>query len=170
MSFELLNTLDTSKVLPKGISKEFPQGTTLESLYQINNQSIWFLIWILKKNRFWLDLIKEVLETPFTVKREYRPNGQIHYLVIQKNNKNHGIQRDWYSNGYLFWEKHWKDGKPDGFERGWYENKQLGSEKHWKDGKEDGIQRIWNVVGKLHSEHHCKNSQIYEKFAFSKKK
>jgi len=58
---------------------QLPSGITLESLFQISDQSIWFLIWILKKNRFWPDLIKEVLEQHFMVERYYYwSSGQIH--------------------------------------------------------------------------------------------
>jgi len=65
------NTLqlpEFSKKLPE-FSKKLPGKFSLESLYQINDQSIWFLIWILKKERFWKDLTKEVLEEPFVMKR-----------------------------------------------------------------------------------------------------
>ena len=112
------------------ISKKLPKGITLASLYQINNQSVWFLILILKKNRFWPDLTREILEQPFAVKRAYRPNGRIHYLMTQKNNTIHGIYHKWYDNGHLGWEDHWKDGKLDGIQRGWYENGQLYREEH----------------------------------------
>jgi len=39
---------------------------TLELLYQINGQSVSFLIWI--KMKFWPDLSREALKAPFTVK------------------------------------------------------------------------------------------------------
>jgi len=65
-------------------------GNSLESLYQISDQSIWFLIWILKQERFWKDLTKEVLEIPFTVQRKYLLWGQIGSLQTLKNNKVHG--------------------------------------------------------------------------------
>jgi len=108
--------LNTPKVLPKGI--------TLESLYQISDQSIWFLIWILKQNGFWKDLIKEVLEEPFVVERLYFHISfdQIYYLRINKNNRVYGISRTWRENGQLEAEFHWKDG-------------QLWKKSHYKDGK-----------------------------------
>ena len=127
MSLQLPNTLDNSKVLLKGI--------TLDSLYQISNQSIWFLTWIFKKTKFWPDLIKEVLEAPFTVERDYGKNGQIYYVRIKKNNKYHGISRGWYINRQLNWEENWKDGKQDGIYRHWYKNGQLCHEEHWRDGQ-----------------------------------
>ena len=142
---------------------------TLASLYQINNQSIWFLAWILKQNRLWPDLTKEVLETPFTVEINYWKNGQIYYVSIKKNNKYHGISRGWHENGQLRWVKHWKDGKEDGINCGWYENGQLCWEEYWKDGKEDGLECQWNENGQLYWEHHWKNGKKYIKNHFFKK-
>jgi len=172
------------------ISKKLPQGSTLESLYQINNQSIWFLIWILKKNRFWSDLIKEVLEQPFAVKRAYLRSGRIYFLKTHKNNEDHGFYRGWYENGQLEWERYWKNGIQDGIQHGWYsngqrsweyrykdslpngfvrkwcENGQLYREEHLKDGKLDGIQRGWYSNGQLASEIHWKNGQQYKNHFF----
>jgi len=131
------NTLqlpEFSKKLPGKFSKKLPGKISLESLYQINDQSIWFLIWILKKEKFWKDLTKEVLEEPFVIKREYWLGGQIKFMYITKNNSIHGIQRGLYKSGQLGWEQHWKDGKQDGIECSWYENGKLWWEQHWKDG------------------------------------
>ena len=120
MSLKIKNSLE----LP-GIFWKLPKGITLESLYQISEQSIWFLIWILKKNRFWSDLTRKALEEPFMVERDYSPNGQIHHLVIIKNYLGHGVYRSWYENGQISMEDHWKDGKLYGSERGWSSNGQL---------------------------------------------
>jgi len=141
------------------ISKKLPKGITLASLYQINNQSVWFLIWILKKNRFWSDLIREILEQPFAVKRAYLRSGKIHYLMTQKNNTIHGIERDWFENGQLYREEHWKDGKEDGIQHAWYSNGQLWWEHYWKDDFRNGIQRVWWKNGQLSLEEHWKDGQ-----------
>ena len=134
------------------------RGNTMESLYQISNQNIWFLIWILKKVRFWPDLTREALEEPFIVlKRIYCSNGQIYNIHITKNNKMHGTVRTWHVNGQLRLEEHWKDGEKDGIRCDWYENGQLWWEDHWKDGKLDGIQRTWYRNGQLISETHWKD-------------
>ena len=118
------------------MSLQLPGGITLESLYQISDQSIWFLIWILKKIGFWSYLTKEALEAPFTVERIYWPNRQIrHFLRTKKNTRPHGIDRSWYENGQLYWEQHWKDGKKDGTSRRWNENGQLISKTYWKNGQ-----------------------------------
>ena len=139
--------------LPVIISKKFP--CTLESLYQISEQSIWFLIWILKKERFWPGLIRETLEEPFTAKRKYWPNGHIGEFWIKKcNNTYHGIYHYWYRNGQLEWERHWKNGKLDGTQRNWYINGQLWSERHWKNGEREGIQHGWYENGQLAYEEH----------------
>jgi len=97
-----------------GNSLQLPRGTTLKSLYQINNQSIWFLTWILKKVRFWPDLAKVVLEEPFTVKREYWPTNRLKYIVTEKNNLKHGFLREWYKNGQLRGEYYLKNDMPHG--------------------------------------------------------
>jgi len=112
------------------ISMDLPRGITLESLYQINKPSIWFLIWIFKKNRFWPDLTRVVLEKPFTVKRRYWTNGKIFNIYIKKNTKYCSIYRGWYDNGQLEWEHHYKDG----ISRVWSKNGKLINESYWKDG------------------------------------
>jgi len=167
-----------------GNSKELPGGISLESLYQINNQSALFLIWILKQNRFWPDLNREVLETPFIVERAYHwksvqmnsikilknkiyhnivrtwhENGQLKSEGHWKDGKFHGIQNIWHRNGQPWWERSWKDGKKDGICRGLNENGQLWWEQHWKDGKEDGIEQCWYENGQLHWERHWKDGK-----------
>ena len=142
------------------MSLKLSKGNTLESLYQISDQSIWFLIWILKQERFWPDLTREALEEPFIVSRGYYLSGQIHYLVTKKNNSRHGIQRFWYENGQLRWEENWKDGKEDGIQRFWHRNGQLYREERWKDGKQDGIQRGWHLNGQLRWEQYWKDGNL----------
>jgi len=110
-----------------------PSGITLESLYQISNQSIWFLIWILKKNRFWPDLNRDALEAPFTVYRHYWKNGQMHTIAIRKNIKYYSVYRGWYKNGQLEWEDHWKDGQRHGIDRWWNIDGKI-TKSHWKNG------------------------------------
>jgi len=146
-----------SKKLPKVL--QLPSGITLESLYQINNQSIWFLVWILKKEQFWSYIIREALEIPFTMKRGYLPNGQKLFLKIKKNNRLHSFHRCWHENGQLRGEIYWKDGHQDGIDHGWYENGQLQWESHWKNGKQVGIQRHWYENGQLEQEFNWKNGE-----------
>jgi len=114
---------------------ELPKGSTLESLYQINNQSIWYLIWILKKERFWSDLVQEVIEEPFTIDRRYYLHGQIGNIVIMKNNKKHSVCRGWYKNGQIWWENYWKDHNLNDVSRSWCENGELHDEHQWKNGE-----------------------------------
>jgi len=104
---------------------ELPGGITLESLYQISDQSIWFLIWIFKKHRFWPDLTRDVLEEPFIVERYYWPSGQISDIKTRKNNKYHSISRSWFKNEQLWWETNWKNDNQHGMDRCWRENGQL---------------------------------------------
>jgi len=181
MSIRSPDTLGNRNTLQlREFSKKLPGKFSLESLYQINDQSIWFLIWILKKERFWPDLTRVVLEEPFAVEREYWSSGQIGSLKTFKNKifhtierwyengqlwseshwkdgKRDGIFRDWHENGQLYWEEHWKDGKQDGIHRSWYENGQLCWEHHWKDGNQNGIQRGWRENGQLYWEEHWKD-------------
>jgi len=170
-NLKLPNTLDNPKVLELSvISKKLPQGTTLESLYQINDQSIWFLIWILKKNRFWSDLIREILEDPFEVKRQYRLSGRIEHLFTYKNDMRHSTNRTWYRNGQLKWEDHWKDNTQHGISCWWFDNGHLCEKEHWKDGKQDGIQYSWRENGQLYWEQHWKDGKILRiiEFGFGK--
>jgi len=160
MSIRSSDTLGNRNTLQlPEFSKKLPGKFSLESLYQISDQSIWFLIWILKKERFWKDLTKEVLEESFVMKREYWMGGQIKFVFTTKNNNIHGIGRDWSESGQLWYEGHWKDGKQDGIFRRWSESGQLLYEGHWKDGKQDGIFRRWYVNGQLYWEQHWKDGK-----------
>jgi len=155
-NLKLPNTLDNPKVLPSGF--------TLESFYQISDQSVWFLIWILKKNRFWSDLTREVLENPFTVERNYWSNGQIKLVTTYKNDIFHGTDRSWYRNGQLECEDYWIDDSVHGISCWWYNNGQLFEKTHWKDGKKDGIQRVWYTNGKLQLEYYWKDGKRFRRF------
>ena len=146
MAFELS---ENSKEFPGIIPLKLPGGITLESLYQLSNQSIWFLIWILKKNRFWSDLTREVLEAPFTVRRYYLSNRQKHFIEMTKNKQYYSIYRGWYKDGQLRWEEYWKDGNRNGIMREWYIDGKLKHESHWKDGHIKGISREWCIDGQL---------------------
>ena len=144
------------------ITKVLSSGSTLESLYQISHQNIWFLIWALKKVRFWPDLIREALEAPFTMEKKYWPNGQPCYCNTMKNNQFHGICRDWHKSGQLWLEGHWKDGKRNGTDRIWDKNGQLKLESHWKNDKQHGISRLWYTNGQLQLETHWKDGMTFE--------
>jgi len=159
MELQLPTTLDNPRNL------KLPDGNTLESLYQISDQSIWFLTWILKQKRFWPDLTRAVLEQPFTVERQYWSKGHICLIKTHKNYRRHGVHRNWYVNGQLFWEDYWKNGKPNGIRRRWYTNGQIQIEQYWKEGILDGIYRSWHDNGQPSWEQHWKNGyKIYEKY------
>ena len=132
MTLELPNAFGFGNHKVLQLSKD----NNLESLYQINDQSIWFLIWILKKMRFWSDLTKETLEAPFTVKRNYWGNGQIRFLITYKSNWFHGKHSYWWIDGKMINEYYWKDGKKQhGFTHYWCNaTGQLVIEQHWKEG------------------------------------
>jgi len=137
---------------------QLPLGITLESLYKINPQSIWFLIWILKKVRFWPDLIKETLERPFAVKINPSSNNYWYFFSVVKNNRKHGVHRTFFKNTQLGWqllfESYWKNKRQHGISREWYENGQLRVERHWKHNKQHGIARRWYNNGQLLDETH----------------
>jgi len=157
--------------LPRAIPLELPRETTLEYLYQISDQNIWFLMWILKKIRFWSDLAREVLEAPFIVHREYHDNGQKKLLYISKNEptaklpdimgiffrmpaenvsieyneKRHGCYTKWDSGGELITKSYWKNGKHHGEEHIWQNGNKI-AYHNWKNGKPNGLCREWNSL------------------------
>jgi len=88
---------------------KLPCGITLKSLYQISNQSIWFLIWILKKDRFEQYLIREALETPFRVEKDYWPSAKIVYFKILKNNRKHSVWLRYPNSEQLLRDIYWPD-------------------------------------------------------------
>ena len=114
---------------------KLPKDMTYEKLYQINDQSIWFLAWVLKQRRCNPGFNQEILSTPFTVQREYRVNGQLDYLQCFKNGTKHGLSRQWDRNGQLWWEREWQNGQWHGLSRKWDRNGQLRWESDWKHGK-----------------------------------
>ena len=113
-----------------------PQGLTYEKLYQINEQNIWFLAWVLKQRRCNPDFNQQILSVPFTVIRKYRSNGQLQYLRSYQNCQLHGLYRGWYWNGQLWYKDHWKNGQKHGLYRGWYSNGQLWWERVWQHGQQ----------------------------------
>ena len=143
------------------MSLRLPKNITLESLYQTKNQSMWFLVWILKKERFWPDLTREVLEAPFTLRRiTWFISNQIKSLKIFKNNRLRGIEREWHKNGTLEIETNWKDGTKNGRCRIWYDNGQLNCEEYWKDNKHiDGIEYHFRKNGQLWYHYYWLNGQ-----------
>jgi len=116
---------------------QLPKGTTLESLYQISDQSIWFLIWILKKHKFWPDLTREVLEEPYTVKRQYvYDTDKLYGIFTKRNDKLHGISRR-YCENIIVWENHWKNNLKHGIDRAWFDNGDRMWTWNWTNGKQD---------------------------------
>ena len=138
---------------------QLPNNISLADLYLEDNQTIWFLIWILKKampcDRYLSEII---LETPFQVIQDKHFYGYPRQY-IQKNKKNHGLDRGWFLNGQLSEERHWKNGQKDGLESWWHHNSQLRWQRHWKNGQQDGLNRGWYLNGQLAWEEHWKNGQ-----------
>ena len=142
--------------------KKLPQGLTYEKLYQINDQSIWFLSWVLKQRRCNPGFNQQILSAPFTVGRIYRGNGQLDYLSSYKNEQQYGLERkwQWHPNGQLlWWESHWQNGQKDGLSRGWHRNGQLESDQEWQNGQLHGLSRGWHPNGQLSWEQHWQNGQ-----------
>jgi len=158
---KLPNTLDNQNSLQLPGNLQLPIGVTLESLYKINPQSIWFLIWILKKVRFWPDLIKETLERPFAVKKSNPSDNYIYFFSVVKNNLKHGVHRTFFKNPQLGWqllyESYWKNKQQHGITRTWHKNAQLKSENRFKNYIRHGIARCWYKNGQLREESHWQN-------------
>ena len=160
---------------------QLPNNISLSDLYLEEEQTIWFLIWILKKAMPCDQYISQmILEFPFQViQKTYEDGNPRQY--IQKNWKIHGLDREWYSNGQLWYERNWKNGNLHGRKRGWYfngslmykcywknsnpcgpargwhENGQLKYEQNWKNGKKDGLERWWYKNGQLGHEENWEN-------------
>ena len=119
---------------------KLPQGLTYKKLYQINDQNMWFLAWVLKQRRCNPDFNQEILSAPFTVYRKYRSNGQLDYLISYKNGQRHGLSRGWHPSGQLWWEQEWQYGQKHGLARGWVSNGQLSWEQEWEQEWQHGQQ------------------------------
>ena len=137
-----------------------PQGLTYQKLYQINDQSIWFLAWVLKQRRCNPDFNQQILSDPFFIKRDYRANGQLDYLSIHKNGNLHGLSRGWRPNGQLSWEREWQNGLQDGIVREWHPNGQLMWKEHWQNDQLHGLDRGWYSDGQLVWEKEWQNGQL----------
>ena len=86
------------------MSLKLLKNTSLQDLYLEEDQTIWFLIWILKKampcDRY---ISQMILEYPFQVTQGNDVWGYpIQY--IRKNGQPHGMARCWYKNGQLKYE------------------------------------------------------------------
>ena len=143
------------------MSLKLLKNTSLQDLYLEDNQTIWFLIWILKKagpcDRY---ISQMILETPFQVIQKTYENGDSKQY-IQKNGQEHGQEHGlacaWYDDGQLWYEKYWKNGQQHGLARGWYESGQLWREENWKNGQRNGLARGWYRNGQLAYENHWEN-------------
>ena len=139
------------------MSLKLPKNTSLQDLYLEDDQTIWFLVWILKQSSPCDQYISQmILESPFQVIQDINLLGWPRQY-IRKNGKLHGLSHGWYRSGQLRIETHWKNGGKHGLDRGWYENDQLWYEKYWKNGGPDGPSRAWYPNGKLEYEHNWKN-------------
>ena len=170
--------------LIRNMSLKLPKNTSLQDLYLEDDQTIWFLIWILKQfmpcDRYISEMI---LESPFQViqgknilggpskyalkngqrhglDRLWHLNGQLWHESYWKNGQEHGLSREWYSNGQLDHEHYWKNGERHGLSRGWYQNGKLVYESHWKNGQRHGQQRAWYENCQLKYEWNWENGTV----------
>ena len=115
------------------MSLKLLKNTSLQDLYLEDDQTIWFLIWILKKTMPCDQYISEmILESPFQVIQENDFGNRRKY--IRKNGQRHGLLRGWYLNDQLWFENHWKNGLKHGLDRWWNDNGQLKYEENWENG------------------------------------
>jgi len=169
--------------LIKNMSLKLPKNISFQDLYLEDDQTIWFLIWILKQSspcdRY---LSQMILEFPFQViqnidylgypreyilkngqtygpERRWYENGQLRYEQNWKNGKKDGLERWWRSNGQLEYEWNWKNGEKNGLIRGWYSDGQLRYEENWENGLLHGKERVWYINGQLMSEWNWKNGR-----------
>ena len=134
---------------------KLPKNISLQDLYMEEDQTIWFLIWILKQYSPCDQYISQmILESPFQVIQTYLEWPR---QYIQKNGELHGLSRRWYQNGQLWYEYYWKNGEQHGPDRGWYQNGQLWYEENWKNGRRHGLERAWYQNGQLKYENNLKN-------------
>ena len=166
------------------MSLKLPKNTSLQDLYLEEDQTIWFLIWILKKAMPCDRYISEIiLETPFRVIRDKKSgiprqyilkngrqhgpdrwwyeNRQLRYEMNWKNGEKHGQDRWWYMNGQVWYEWNWKNGQRHGLARGWYDTGQLRQETHWKKWKKHGLEREWHENGQIYNEKNWENLSHY---------
>ena len=142
----------------KIMSLKLPKNTSLQDLYLEEDQTIWFLIWVLKQSSPCDQYISEmILESPFQV----RQNTWVGYprKYILKNGKKHGMERGWWENGQLRYESYWKNWEKHGMARGWYQNGQFRYEYHLENGQRHGPARGWDENGQLSYEENWKNGK-----------
>ena len=121
-----------------------------------DDQTIWFLIWILKKAMPCDQYISQmILESPFQVIQDTFIEYSIKYIL--KNGQRHGLSRGQNENGQLEYEGYWKNEQLHGPSRGWYENGQLEYEHHWKNEELHGLSLEWYLNGQLWYETNWEN-------------
>ena len=139
---------------------QLPNNIRLADLYLEDDQTIWFLIWILRKSGCDRYVGEIILEAPFQIIKDLDEETDL-IVWIEKNKKIHGPERWWYDNDQLCYEQHWKNGQHHGLRRGWYVNGKLWIEAHWKNGQLDGPDRTWGSGGQLFRKRYWKNGKKY---------
>ena len=141
------------------MSLKLPKNTSLQDLYLEEDQTIWFLVWILKQSSPCDRYISQmILESPFQVIRNKYWIYPIQYIL--KNGQSHGLERVWYHNGQLGYEYHWVNGRRYGLHREWYDNGKLKYESHWENGGKHGLDRGWYYNGQLKHERNWENDTL----------
>ena len=135
---------------------KLPKNISFQDLYLEEDQTIWFLIWILKKAMPCDRYLSEILlEIPFQVVQDKYWGNPRQYIL--KNGQQYGRERVWYESGKLRYEQNWKNLQKNGRQRVWHENGQLRREKYWQNGQQHGPQRGWNKNGQLKYEENWEN-------------
>ena len=144
------------------MSLKLLKNTSLQDLYLEEDQTIWFLIWILKQSSPCDRYISQmILESPFQVIQNSNPDGYGDpRQYILKSGQQHGKGRVWYGNGQLKYEHNLENGQQHGRQRNWYQNGQLKYEGTWKNGQEHGKIRWWSENGQLMYEQNWENGTI----------
>ena len=108
---------------------QLPKNVSLKDLYMEEDQTIWFLTWILRKCGCDQYVGQMILETPFQVFQkvsqevfqdvfQYRHHEYLKQY-IEKNGLVHGLTWIWFNNNQLKCECNWKNGLRHGIYRGW---------------------------------------------------
>ena len=139
------------------MSLKLLKNTSLQDLYLEEDQTIWFLVWILKHSSPCDRYISQmILESPFQV-IQYIDSIGYPRQYIRKNWQLHGLARGWHQNSQIWYEHHFKNGQEHGLNRGWCDTGQLNYESHWKNGQKDGPERGWDEDGQLFYEENWNN-------------
>ena len=138
-----------SKCHFKRMYLKLPEDVGLANLYLEEDQTIWFLLWILRKCGCDRYLSQMILEVPFQINEIYI-SDRIFREYIVKYNMKHGVERVFYLTGGLHSEDYWKDGVKHGNIRYFEPNGKIRLKCEIKNGLIDGKKKVWLDTRRMH--------------------